>query len=372
MTATPATNEGEGTGGAGKVVVPAGDHAAARRGELTARAEDLARTSRADSTWSAYTRRWRRFTTWCAEHDESALPAEPMTVARFLADLAAAWREATPDDPPPQVVEGQVLIREGLRPSTIDGYRAAISVAHRSAGEANPCDHETVKRVMAGIRRQRGLTPARRRSAVRVPDMQLLISSMRPDEHLADARDTALLLVGWKAALRTDDLHRLDVGDLLLEDAGDERGGLAVRLRRSKTDQPGRGVTVGITATEDPDDPLDAVTAWRRWRDLLRAHGIRTGPVWRGIDRHGRRPRGTRLTHRAIADAITRRAAAAGLHGDYGGHSLRRGFATSALAGGASERAVQNHGRWRSPASMAPYVDEAARYADTNPTRALR
>lgn len=78
------------------------------------------------------------------------------------------------------------------------------------------------------------------------------------------------------------------------------------------------------------------------------------------------------MSHRSLRDAITRRAAAAGLHGDFGGHSLRRGFATSALAGGASERAVQNHGRWRSPVSMAPYVDEAARYADTNPTRALR
>jgi hypothetical protein len=43
---------------------------------------------------------------------------------------------------------------------------------------------------------------------------------------------------------------------------------------------------------------------------------------------------------------------------DYGGHNLRRGFATSALAGGATERAVQRHGRWRSPASMSPYVDE--------------
>lgn len=68
---------------------------------------------------------------------------------------------------------------------------------------------------------------------------------------------------------------------------------------------------------------------------------------------------------------VTHRAAAAGLVGDYGGHSLRRGFATSALAAGATERAVQNHGRWSSPASMAPYVDEAARYAETNPTRLL-
>jgi hypothetical protein len=50
---------------------------------------------------------------------------------------------------------------------------------------------------------------------------------------------------------------------------------------------------------------------------------------------------------------------------------LRRGFATSALAAGANERAVQRHGRWASPASMAPYIDEANGFADTNPTRYL-
>lgn len=48
-----------------------------------------------------------------------------------------------------------------------------------------------------------------------------------------------------------------------------------------------------------------------------------------------------------------------------------RGFATSALAAGATERAVREHGRWRSAAAMAPYIDEAERFADTNPTRVL-
>jgi integrase len=61
----------------------------------------------------------------------------------------------------------------------------------------------------------------------------------------------------------------------------------------------------------------------------------------------------------------------AGQVGDFGGYSLRRGFATPALAGGATERAVQRHGRWRSPAFMNPYVDEAERFDDTNPTRFL-
>ncbi|MCD2191340.1 tyrosine-type recombinase/integrase [Actinomycetospora soli] len=356
-------------GGASELVVPAADGPVARRGELTARAEDLARASRVDSTWTAYTRRWRRFTIWCAEHDEPALPAEPMTIARFLADLAAQWRPATPADPVETIVEGQVLVRAGLRPSTCEGYRAAIAVAHRPAGHDNPCDDERVARVLAGIRRQRGLAPVRRRTALRPAQMRQLLAPLRPEEDLADARDAAMLLIGWKAALRTDDLHRLQLADITVDhDDTGHVGGLAVHLRRSKADQAGNGTTLGITTT---DDDLDAITAWRRWTNLLRAHGIIAGPAWRPVDRHGSRPRAAALSTRSIRDTITRRAEAAGLDGDYGGHSLRRGFATTALAGGAAYHAVQQHGRWRSPSSMAPYVEEARRYDDTNPTRLM-
>ena len=301
-------------------------------------------------------------------------------MAEFLADLAAVWRAATPTDPALKIVEGQVLVRDGLRPTTVEAYRGAISVAHRSAGEPNPCEHEAVRRVVSGIRRQRGLTPTRRRTALRPADMTAILAAMRPDDRLVDARDAALLLIGWKAALRTDDLHRLDIADLKVESAEKvggvvDGGGLAVRLRRSKTDQTGTTVTVGITASDplpdDTPDPLDAVHVWRRWHNQLRAHGLSRGPAWRGIDRYDRRPRAPVSNPQAINLIVTRRAAAAGLDGDYGGHSLRRGFATSALAGGASERAVQRHGRWSSPNSMTPYIDEATRYADTNPTRNL-
>ena len=65
-------------------------------------------------------------------------------------------------------------------------------------------------------------------------------------------------------------------------------------------------------------------------------------------------------------------AAQAGLNGDYGSHSLRRGLATEAIANGVPEHAVMRHGRWRSSTTMRSYVDDAERFADTNPTRHLR
>lgn len=327
------------------------------RDELTGRAHEFARGSRAEATWRVYEARWARFTAWCAERDETPRPADPLTVCRFLTDLAPHWRPATVADPAESVLGGQVLVRPGVRPTTVAGYLAAISVAH--AGDAggdgrppalNPARHEMVLQVMSGIRRHPGVAPVRRRAALRPDDMATMLEPLQPEHRLADARDAALLLIGWKTGLRTDDLARLRLGDIVTSPEG-----LTVHLRRSKTDQSGGGEVRGITATS-PADPLDVITAWTRWRAWLASHGLHTGPAWRGVDRYGRRPRATALTTRSLGTIIATRAAAAGLDGDIGGHSLRRGFATSALTGGANELAVQRHGRWRSADSMAGYM----------------
>jgi hypothetical protein len=87
-----------------------------------------------------------------------------------------------------------------------------------------------------------------------------------PEESLADARDQALLPVGWKAALRTDDLARLRMADLHASDQG-----LSVFIARSKTDQAGYGTTLGSPPRpwrrrwgegSDESTLLDASAAW--------------------------------------------------------------------------------------------------------------
>lgn len=52
--------------------------------------------------------------------------------------------------------------------------------------------------------------------------------------------------------------------------------------------------------------------------------------------------------------------------------AFRRGIATSAIAAGAPKNRVQQHGRWRSAASMNPYIDAAELFDADNPTRYLR
>lgn len=201
---------------------------------------------------------------------------------------------------------------------------------------------------------------------------------LSPEQHLADARDHALLLIGWKAALRTDDLARLHLSDLHSSEQG-----LSVHLARSKTDQTGHGTTLGIAAP--PGSETTTSTRWGSGRCWM---PVRSGPAGAtgsaptasstarhgaGIDRYGRLPRATGLHRNAIAEIIKRRAGQARLDDAplWGGHSLRRGFATEATAAGVPERDVQRHGRWRSRASVDLYIDAVTTFDATNPTRWL-
>lgn len=334
---------------------------------LLQRAGEYARGARTSSTWEAYDRDMARFVAWCTPRGLSALPAEPATVCVWLADQAPVWRPATSADALELVVEGQVLEREGLRPSTITRRLAAVSVVHRAAGAANPATNEQVRATMAGIRRHPGVAPARKRTAARTEQVLSMTSGLDPEGNAVDARDLALILIGYAAALRRSDLARLDLADLTVDD-----NGLSVRVRRSKTDQEGDGTIVGIAA--DDDGLCPAAEAWVIWRAHLARVGVTRGAAWRPIHRSRQdvatiRP--ARLTGRSINEIIVRRAAQVGLEGDYGSHSLRRGLATEAIANGVPEHAVMRHGRWRSASTMRGYVDDAERFGSTNPTRHL-
>ena len=164
---------------------------------------------------------------------------------------------------------------------------------------------------------------------------QLSVDALRP----IDLRDRALLLIGFASAMR-----RANLADLWWADFTEVASGLEILLRRSKTDQEGRGHTAVVPRGGDPRTcPVAALAAWRD--EVARQLGDpRAGdgrvPVFAPVDRHGHvavtatgRPK--RLDGEHINRIVAERASAAGLRGNFGAHSLRVGFITSAAAGGA-------------------------------------
>src|SRR5438067_11298022 len=109
--------------------------------------------------------------------------------------------------------------------------------------------------------------------------------------------------------------------------------------------------------------PVRSVQAW------LESARIVDGPVFRSLDKFQRvQPR--RLSDKAVARVIKRRAAAVGLDPSrYAGHSLRAGLATSAAAGGASERSIMNQTGHRSSSMVRRYIREANVFAADNAAR---
>jgi integrase len=297
--------------------------------ELVEAARGFASAARADSTRRAYRRQWAAFAAWCEGRGFTALPAAPEAVALYLADRAGAgWKVA------------------GLAQAL-----AAVSVAHVAAGHPSPRGAAPVRDVMAGIRRTLG-TAQRQVAPLLRPQIRAIVEALPAT--LKGQRDRALLLVGFFGAFRRSELVGLGVEDLRFTPEG-----LEVTLRRSKTDQEGAGHTKALPYAANPS--LCPVRALRAWLD---AAGIKGGPLFREVNRHGQ-VSAAALSGRSVARIIKATAAAAGLEAaEFSGHSLRAGFATQAAQAGRSERAIQRQTGHRSLTILRRYIRDASLWMD--------
>ena len=174
-------------------------------------------------------------------------------------------------------------------------------------------------------------------------DLFLVLDHMGDD--VRAARDRALLLIGFAGGFR-----RSEVVGLNVEDIGSVRRGLIISLRHSKTDQEGLGRRIGIPVGRTRWCPVAALS---RWLDLA---GIASGPIFRSVNRHGRIG-AMRLSGEAVCIIIRERIASAGIDPTgYSGHSLRAGFATSAVQAGVSAIKIRQQTGHASDAMLARYV----------------
>lgn len=211
----------------------------------------------------AYAADWRDFTTWCSSAGLDPLPAAATTVALYLTSLAGV-----------------------LKASTLQRRLSSISQAHQVAGLDTPTRNPMVALVWAGIRRTHG-TAQDGKSPTLIEDLRAMVAAMAPRRgqawRLLDLRDRALLLLGFAGAFRRSELVSLDVDDLEFS-----RAGVAVRLRRSKTDQEGQGRRIGI-----PRGQQAATCPVAALQTYLKRAGIEEGPIFRGMNRHDQLTAGT-------------------------------------------------------------------------------
>lgn len=226
---------------------------------------------------------------------------------------------------------------------------------HRRHGLDSPTTSPAVREVMRGIRRK--LKVAQKEAApATIGEIRRMIAHL-PDNRLG-LRDRALLLVGFAGALRRSELAALAV-----EDLQERPEGLLATLRSSKTDQEGQGRQIAIPRGRDKSTcPVTALQAW------LTEAAIEAGPIFRAVDRHGNISTEA-ISDRAVALVVKRRATQAGLDpATYSGHSLRAGFATTAAANGATERAIANQTGHKSMEVLRRYIRIGTIWSDNAAT----
>jgi len=119
--------------------------------------------------------------------------------------------------------------------------------------------------------------------------------------------------------------------------------------RRSKTYQTGAGYELGIPFGRSRWCPA------RHLADWLDHAKIETGPIFRGINRHGH-VADQRLSGEAVSIIVKDRAVAAGFDPDaYSGHSLRADLATSAVTARVNTLSIRRTTRHVSDAMLARY-----------------
>ncbi len=270
-------------------------------------AKDFIIGSLAENTLRAYAFDAKIFRFWCEDRGVPYLPASPVTVANFLA------AEATKSP--------------ALKASTIIRRAAAIRYVHKMADlETMPTDSAIVKKTLKGILRQKLVAPNKKASAT--DDIAQKMADQIDRSTLMGLRDRALILMGFAGAFRRSELVHVRLEDLEMHPKG-----MKVLIRKSKTDQLGKGRVKPIIRG-DQYCPIAALQEW------LKAANITEGFVFRGINGSFLRPshndpKKPDLSAQVVALIVKKYAVKLGLDpACFAGHSLRRGFITSGVRKG--------------------------------------
>jgi site-specific recombinase XerD len=293
----------------------------------------FAKEGHAKSTKRAYESDIKRFMSWCDERKLAFLPATPETVSVFIAFEAG----------------------QNLSPLTLSRRIAAIRYFHQLQGFPSPTTSEIVKATMKGIKRTIGIAsnPKAAATVEVIRDMLRVIPKT-----LRGTRDRAILLLGFAGAFRRSELSSLTLDDLIEAELG-----YRILIRKSKTDQEGKGQEIAIY-----NGKLKTIEAVKEW---IEASHITEGYLFRPLTKGGKVLNQALAPHR-IAQVVKRYAEKAGYSsGNYAGHSLRSGFITSAAENGACIFKMMEVSRHKSVETLKGYVRRAELFKDHAGTKFL-
>lgn len=300
--------------------------------EMTEQIKDYMAKSKSEATRKAYRNAWKDFDLWCVTKGLISLPAQPATIAAYLIDKA-----------------------QSLKIATLEQRLVAIRQAHKLSGHPWDNNDIIIADTFKGIKNTHG-KPQIRKDPIILEDLQKMVYGFGND--ITGKRDRALLLLGFTGAFRRSELVSLQVSDLNFK-----REGIEVFLRKSKTDQEGKGAIIPIPYGSNPETcPVRAIQDW------LTDSFIEEGFVFRGINRHGQIAN-KGLCGASVAMIIKRNGHIKDKKAKFSGHSLRAGFCTQAAINDVSVHATMRHARQKKFETHQKYVRIANMWTDNAATK---
>lgn len=285
-------------------------------------AEEILIAGEAENTRKAYRSAMRYWCAWFQARYGTALtlPVPVPVVVQFIVDHTARLKAGEliselPADVDAKLVEAGFKAALGpLKMATVTHRLYVLSKLHQLRRATNPCEDPEVRHLIAQAKRaavKRGETPAKKTAATREPLEAMLATC---DDSLEGVRDRALLLFAWASGGR----RRSEVTSATVDQIRKVSEDLYLfALHRSKTNQAGN-------ASADKPVRGRAAEALQVWLDRS---GVTEGTLFRRL---WKGKVGPALAPAAVGSIVKRRAALAGIEGEWAGHSLRSGFVTEA------------------------------------------
>lgn len=282
--------------------------------------------SLAGNTWRAYRSDLKDFANWCESKQRNPVPCEVDDLIEYIIELA-----------------------DKKKVSTLERRLIAITKIHKEYGYESPVKTEAFRKVLQGIKRVKRVRPDRKKPLIveLVLEMVFTIPGDRKG-----VRDKALLLLGFSGAFRRSELVGLNIEDLRFNE-----NGMDVFIKQSKGDQEGKGLFIGIPHGRNPKTcPVQAVKQW------IDAADMEKGPLFRRLTKN-QRVMDVRLSTKSVGNLVKEHVERIGLNpNEYGAHSLRAGFITTASSLGKSEYSIMKHSRHSSVQVFRIYIRESNLY----------
>jgi site-specific recombinase XerD len=282
---------------------------------------------KANNTLRAHKSDFKDFGAFCAKHGFDFLPSEPKIVSLYLTHLS-----------------------KNSKISTLKRRLVSIGMVHKLKGHYLDTKHPIIIENLMGIRRVKG-SIQKGKKPILVNHLKSIINAINQQEidEIKKFRDKSLILIGFGGGFRRTELISIDHEDLEFVSEG-----LKITVKRSKTDQFGKGMVKGLPYFTN--ELYCPVINLKKWLELSQ---IKSGPIFRRFAK-GLSLTKNRLTDQSVVLLIKNYLNLAGIeNSNFSGHSLRSGFATVAAESGADERSIMAMTGHKTTQMVRRYIREA-------------